>query len=68
MCDCLFELTTTCAYCLRKAGKEIDAVYPVYDWKTNKLLGYYCKEHFLKVKIRNLIEETVEKQANPVEA
>ncbi|MCI1576674.1 MAG: hypothetical protein LKH78_13410 [Weizmannia coagulans] len=53
---------------MRKAGKEIDAVYPVYDWKTNKLLGYYCKEHFLKVKIRNLIEETVEKQANPVEA
>lgn len=66
MYDGIFELTSTCAYCLKKAGKEIDAVFPVYDWKTNKLLGYYCKDHFLKVKIQNLLEEAIEKQVDPV--
>ncbi|MBE6183800.1 hypothetical protein [Heyndrickxia ginsengihumi] len=53
MCDG-FSFKTMCAYCLKKVGAEIDAVYPVYDWKSNQLIGYYCKDHFLKVKYQNL--------------
>ncbi|HEY4554622.1 MAG TPA: hypothetical protein VIG80_15620 [Bacillaceae bacterium] len=50
----IFNLTTTCAYCLRETGKEIDCVLPVFDWKTNKLLGYYCKDHYILVKAKNI--------------
>ncbi|WP_236011773.1 hypothetical protein [Heyndrickxia sporothermodurans] len=40
---------------MKKAGKEIDTVYPVYDWETDKLLGYFCKEHYIKVKSLNIM-------------
>ncbi|MBS4175618.1 hypothetical protein [Bacillus sp. FJAT-49736] len=56
MCLGQFKFTETCAYCLKKTGEGIDFVLPVYDWKSEKLLGYFCKEHYLKVKSRNIIQ------------
>lgn len=51
----MFDLTTTCAYCLKKTtNDEVEHVFPVYDWKTEKLLGYYCKEHYMVVKAKNI--------------
>ncbi|MEK3889758.1 hypothetical protein [Bacillus sp. FSL K6-3431] len=50
----IFQLKTTCAYCLSKAGKEVDSVLPVHDWKTDKLLGYFCKKHYMLVKAKNI--------------
>lgn len=49
-----FDLTTTCAYCLRKTGEEIDLVLPVFDWKSERLLGYFCKDHYITVKAKNI--------------
>ncbi|MEB6549815.1 hypothetical protein MXL46_12030 [Heyndrickxia sporothermodurans] len=56
MCETNFDFQTTCSYCLKKAGIDIDTVYPVYDWETDKLLGYFCKEHYIKVKSQNIIQ------------
>jgi hypothetical protein len=49
-----FDVTSTCAYCLKKIGEEIEVVLPVYDWYSGKLLGYFCKQDYLKVKSQNL--------------
>ncbi|GIN41770.1 hypothetical protein J19TS1_47190 [Heyndrickxia oleronia] len=56
MCQTYIDFKNTCSYCLRKVGKEIDQVLPIYDWKTDKLLGYFCKDHYMKVKSRNIIK------------
>ncbi|CAM3883941.1 hypothetical protein [Lederbergia lenta] len=50
----IFQLKTTCAYCLRKAGEDVDCVLPVHDWETDKLLGYFCKKHYMRVKAKNI--------------
>lgn len=49
-----FDITRTCACCLRKAGEEVDLVLPVHDWDSGKLLGYFCKDHYMEVKSKNI--------------
>lgn len=57
MCKNYFDMKNTCAYCLRKAGEEIEKVFPVYDWETDQLIGYFCMKHYIKVKRRNIIQK-----------
>jgi hypothetical protein len=44
--------------------EEIEVVLPVYDWYSGKLLGYYCKQHYLKVKSQNLSRGYIKEKAN----
>jgi hypothetical protein len=45
-------------------GEGIDVVLPVYDWYSGKLLGYFCKQHYLKVKSQNISRGYLNEKAN----